>query len=125
MLLDASHRFRGAYRLQAEIALEHAVARSPADTDWRSVAELYRELSETSPSPVVDLNLAIARGFAEGPETGIAALDAIEASGSLSGYHLLPAAQADLLRRQGHPDAAAAGIAMPSPSHRPSPSGAI
>jgi RNA polymerase sigma-70 factor (ECF subfamily) len=102
LLLDAPYRVRGAYRLQAEIARVHAAG----TTDWSAVATLYGELSELSPSPFVDLNLAIARGFAEGPESGLAALAALEAGGVLSGYHLLPAAQADLLRRAGHTDAA-------------------
>ena len=102
LLLDAPYRVRGAYRLQAEIARAHA-----ADTtDWVAIATLYVELQELSRSPFVDLNLAIARGFAEGPESGLAALDALEAGGALAGYHLLPAAQADLLRRAGQKDAA-------------------
>jgi len=107
VLLRAPHRVRGAYRLQAEIALAHAEPPHPSATDWPAIAALYRELSELAPSPIVELNLAIARGFAEGPRAGLALLDGIEASGALAGYHLLPAAQADLLRRDGQSDAAA------------------
>jgi len=103
LLLDAPYRVRGAYRLQAEIARAHAAGA----TDWNVIATLYAELRQLSPSPFIDLNLAIARGFAEGPEAGLTALDALEADGALSGYHLLPAAQADLLRRAGKRDAAA------------------
>ena len=107
VLLRAPHRLRGAYRVQAEIALAHAEPLHPSATDWAAIAALYRELGELTPSPIVELNLAIARGFAEGPSAGLAVLDGLEASGALRGYHLLPAAQADLLRRDGQSDAAA------------------
>ncbi len=90
-----------------------------------AIATLYVELQELSPSPFVDLNLAIARGFAEGPESGLAALDALEAGGALSGYHLLPAAQADLLRRAGQTDAATRRYGEAWRSRRPRLSGAI
>jgi len=91
---------RGPYQLQAEIAACHARAESWAVTDWARIIDLYRALGEIAPSPVVELNRAVAVGLAHGPDAGLAALDAIETS-SLRDYHLLPAARADFLRRLG------------------------
>ena len=98
----------GPYRLQAEIQAVHARARSEADTDWRAIAVLYDALAMLADSPFVALNRAIARGMAYGPRHGLDDLALLEASGRLAGYHLLPAAQAEFLRRLGQADAAAA-----------------
>jgi RNA polymerase sigma-70 factor (ECF subfamily) len=89
------------YVLQAAIAALHARARSFADTDWAQIAGLYRALLELGPSPVVRLNHAVAVAMSEGPAAGLRLLDALAAEGALAGFHLLPAARADLLRRLG------------------------
>jgi len=88
----------GPYQLQAEIASCHARATSWEATDWLSIVSHYDALAAVAPSPVVALNRAVAIGLAHGPASGLAALDAIEAS-ALRHYHLLPAARADFLRR--------------------------
>ena len=90
----------GPYQLQAAIAACHARASSWEATDWPRIVGHYRGLGEVAPSPVVELNRAVAIGLAEGPAAGLAALDAIDAA-ALRGYHLLPAARADFLRRLG------------------------
>jgi RNA polymerase sigma-70 factor (ECF subfamily) len=102
-LLEAALRdgAQGEYALQAAIAALHARARRPADTDWAQIARLYDTLLQRRPSPVVELNRAAAIAMAEGPASGLALIDALEAKGELAGYHLLPAARADLLRREG------------------------
>ena len=97
----------GPYQLQAAIAACHARAASWEATDWPGIVALYRALAEVAPSPVVELNRAVAIGLARGPAAGLVALDAIEA-GALRGYHLLPAARADFLRRLGRWTEAAA-----------------
>jgi RNA polymerase sigma-70 factor, ECF subfamily len=94
----------GVYALQAAIAAEHARAPTAAATDWPRIAELYCVLVRASPSPVVELNRAVAVAMAEGPDRGLALIDEIEGLGD---YHLLHAARADLLRRLGR-DAEAA-----------------
>jgi RNA polymerase sigma-70 factor, ECF subfamily len=91
----------GPYQLQAVIASCHAGAEQVADTDWPVIARVYGQLARITPSPVVELNRAVAVGMAQGPEAGLALMDALAESGSLAGYHLLPAARADLLRRLG------------------------
>jgi RNA polymerase sigma-70 factor (ECF subfamily) len=88
----------GPYQLQAAIASCHARAASWEATDWPRIVAHYDALMVVSPSPVVELNRAVAIGLAHGPAAGLAALDAIEVS-SLRDYHLLPAARADFLRR--------------------------
>ena len=98
----------GPYQLQAAIAAVHADARRAADTDWAQIAELYGRLLAYTPSPVVELNRAVAVAMAEGPERGLALVDEVAAEGTLERYHLLHAARADLLRRLGRRDAAAA-----------------
>ena len=98
----------GPYRLQAEIQAVHAQAATADDTDWHAIAERYDALAMLADSPFVALNRAIARGMAFGPQRGLDDLALVEASGRLDGYHLLPAAQADLLRRLGRADDAAA-----------------
>jgi RNA polymerase sigma-70 factor (ECF subfamily) len=110
-LLEAALRegARGEYSLQAAIAALHARARRAEDTDWAQIARLYEALLRLQPSPVVELNRAAAIAMAEGPSMGLALIDALEAKGELDGYHLLPAARADLLRREGRwPEAAEA-----------------
>ncbi len=97
----------GPYQLQATIAACHATAGSEQDTDWAAIAHLYRRLAEVAPSPVVELNRAVAVAMADGPAAGLALVDALAADGALPGYHLLPAARADLLRRLGRRDEAA------------------
>jgi RNA polymerase sigma-70 factor (ECF subfamily) len=109
-LLDAAVRRGrpGRYQLQAAIAACHAAARhSAAATDWNEIAALYGELARVAPSPVVELNRAVAVAMAESPEAGLRIVDALDASGSLTGYHLLPATRADLLRRLDRNDEAA------------------
>jgi len=91
----------GEYALQAAIAALHARAQRAEDTDWAQIARLYHVLFQRQPSPVVELNRAAAVAMAEGPSIGLALIDALEAKGELDGYHLLPAARADLLRREG------------------------
>jgi len=91
----------GPYVLQAAIAAEHARATVAADTDWKRIAVLYAMLLAVRPSPVVELNRAVAIAMADGPEAGLGLIDAIEARGDLDGYHFLWAARADLLRRLG------------------------
>jgi RNA polymerase sigma-70 factor, ECF subfamily len=105
-LLEAALRegARGEYALQAAIAALHARAKRAEDTDWTQIAGLYEALQQKRPSPVVELNRAAAIAMVEGPSglaLGLALMDALEAKGELAGYHLLPAARADLLRRQG------------------------
>ena len=98
----------GPYQLQAMIAACHARAGSWEATDWTRIVELYDRLLALAPSPVVALNRAAAIGMAQGPEAGLATLDALDTR-ALGGYHLLPAARADFLRRLGRWDEAAAG----------------
>ena len=109
-LLDAAMRLGapGPYQLQAAIAACHATAGRAADTDWARIAALYGELARLVPSPVVRLNRAVAVAMAEGPDAGLELVEALEASGELAGYHLLPATRADLLRRLGRSEEAAA-----------------
>jgi RNA polymerase sigma-70 factor, ECF subfamily len=98
----------GPYQLQAAIAACHARAGQAADTDWDLIARVYGQLARIAPSPVVELNRAVAVGMAQGPQAGLALLDSLARSGTLAGYHLLPAARADLLRRLGRRTEAAA-----------------
>jgi RNA polymerase sigma-70 factor (ECF subfamily) len=91
----------GPYQLQAVIASCHASADKAADTNWAVIARVYGQLGRISPSPVVELNRAVAVGMAQGPEAGLALADSLAESGALAGYHLLPAVRADLLRRLG------------------------
>jgi len=94
------HRI-GPYQLQAAISAVHAEARTPAQTDWKQIAALYRELMRLAPSPVVALNHAVAVAMGEGLELGLAQIDEIGSSGRLENYHLFHAARADILRRLG------------------------
>jgi RNA polymerase sigma-70 factor, ECF subfamily len=95
----------GPYQLQAAIAAVHAGARHPGQTDWARIAELYGALATVEPSPVIELNRAVAVAMASGPEHGLELIDRIE---GLAGYHLLHAARADLLRRLDRRNEAAA-----------------
>jgi RNA polymerase sigma-70 factor (ECF subfamily) len=109
LLDDALRRDRaGPYQLQAAIAACHAGAADAGDTDWARIARLYERLAELVPSPVVELNRAVAVAMADGPAAGLERVEALEASGELAGYHLLPATRADLLRRLERPEEAAA-----------------
>lgn len=94
------------YALQAAIAACHARAREAGDTDWRQIAGVYDILAERTPSPVVELNRAVAHSMAFGPAAGLALIDALVSAGALSGYHLLPAARGDLLSKLGRGDEA-------------------
>lgn len=89
----------GPYQVQAAIASLHDEATTPADTDWAQIASLYESLMRMSPSPVVELNLAVAVAMRDGPVTGLAMLDGISVVGDLDGYSYFHAARADLLRR--------------------------
>ena len=90
----------GPYQLQAAIAACHARAASWEATDWERIVDHYRALTALTPSPVIELNLAVAVGLADGPAAGLVALDALDVA-ALRDYHLLPAARADFLRRLG------------------------
>jgi RNA polymerase sigma-70 factor (ECF subfamily) len=92
---------RGPYALQAAIAACHARAHTPAETDWAHIARLYAELAQRAPSPVVELNRAVAVAMAFGPAAGLELVDALTAEPSLQGYHLLPTVRGDLLARLG------------------------
>jgi RNA polymerase sigma-70 factor, ECF subfamily len=96
----SSQRF-GSYSLQAAIAAVHAQAASAAATDWAQIAGLYELLARLEPSPIVELNRAVAVAMRDGPAAGLALIDAILARGELSGYHLAHSARADLCRRLG------------------------
>jgi RNA polymerase sigma factor (sigma-70 family) len=89
----------GPYALQAAIAACHARARSAAETNWQQIAALYDALGQLTPSPVVELNRAVAVAMAFGPAAGLELVDALTSEPSLKGYHLLPAVRGDLLRR--------------------------
>jgi len=98
----------GPYVLQAAIAACHARARTAAETDWPRIAALYQGLAALAPSPVVELNRAVAVGLAEGPEHGLRIVDGLAGEPALAGYHHLPSVRGDLLARLGrHGEAAA------------------
>ena len=100
-LLDEAltRRKAGPYQIQAAIAALHARAKTPADTDWPQIAALYRGLLRVTPTPVVELNAAVAVGLATGLERGLEWIERLAAHPEMARYHLLPAAKADLLRR--------------------------
>ena len=91
----------GPYALQAAIAACHARARTPEETDWPRIAALYEALAEVTPSPVVELNRAVAVGMAFGPAAGLELADALVSEPSLAKYHLLPSVRGDLLAKLG------------------------
>lgn len=96
-----ARRLRGPYVLQAEIAACHARARTPEETHWARIVELYGELAEAAPSPVVELNRAVAVGMAFGPSAGLEIADRLIFEPALEKYHLLPSVRADLLKKLG------------------------
>ncbi|MBO0708748.1 MAG: RNA polymerase sigma factor [Candidatus Dormibacteraeota bacterium] len=98
----------GPYQLQAAIAACHCTAPSAEATDWSQIANLYGSLAAMAPSAVVLLNRAVAVAMADGPQAGLVLVEQLEARGELRGYHLLASTRADLLRRLGRVDAAAA-----------------
>ncbi len=99
---------QGPYALQAAIAACHARARTPAETDWARIAALYEALARLAPSPVVELNRAVAVAMAFGPAAGLDLVDALSAEPSLRSYHLLPSVRGDLLAKLGRFDEARA-----------------
>src|SRR5919198_4542455 len=98
----------GPYTLQAAIAACHARARTAEETDWERIVALYDGLAAIAPSPVVELNRAVAVGMAYGPAAGLELLDGLSSAPALEGYHLLPAARGDLLERLGRAEEARA-----------------
>ncbi len=101
----------GPYALQAAIAACHARARTPGETDWARIAALYEALARLTPSPVVELNRAVAVGMAFGPDAGLELVDALTSEPSLEGYHLLPSVRGDLLAKLGRFEEARAEFA--------------
>ena len=102
------HGARQAYTIQAAIAACHARAVTAGDTDWSQIAALYRELAQIEPSPVVELNRAVAVGMASGPAAGLELVDALQDEPSLKNYHLLPSVRGDLLKKLGRTEEARA-----------------
>ncbi|MGH9659189.1 MAG: RNA polymerase sigma factor [Bryobacteraceae bacterium] len=105
--LDRAERnggMRGPYALQAAIAACHARALSPEETDWARIVALYEALAQVAPSPVVELNRAVAVAMAFGPSAGLELVDGLTAEPSLRGYHLLPSVRGDLLEKLGRFD---------------------
>jgi predicted RNA polymerase sigma factor len=94
--------------LQAEIAACHARERTPEETDWARIVTLYEELARVAPSPIVELNRAVAVSMASGPAAGLALVDALNTERSLENYHLLPSVRGDLLRKLSRFDEARA-----------------
>jgi predicted RNA polymerase sigma factor len=94
------------YTLQAEIAACHARSIRAEDTDWSRIAELYAELAQIAPSPVIELNRAVAVGMALGPAAALALVDRLTAEPSLKNYDLLPSVRGDLLAKLGRKDEA-------------------
>jgi predicted RNA polymerase sigma factor len=99
---------QGSYVLQAEIAACHARARTPEETDWPRIVTHYEALARLAPSPVVELNRAVAVAMAFGPAAGLELVDALAAEGSLENYHLLPSVRGDLLKKLSRFDEAQA-----------------
>src|SRR5881296_238420 len=109
--LDRAEKLGGAlgpYALQAAIAACHARARTPTETDWARIAALYGSLAELAPSPVVELNRAVAVAMAFGPGAGLELVDALRSEPALRGYHLLPSVRGDLLAKLGRSEEARA-----------------
>jgi len=97
---------RGPYLVQAEIASCHARARTPEETEWARIVQLYAELAELTPSPIVELNRAVALSMAAGAAKGLEAVDLLRSEPSLQSYHLLPSVRGDLLKKLGRLDEA-------------------
>ena len=100
----------GPYALQAAIAACHAQAEAAADTDWAIIAALYGRLAQVLPSPIVELNRAIAVGMADGPAAGLALVEQLTGEPALAAYHLLPSVRGDLLLKLGRRDEARAAF---------------
>lgn len=100
----------GPYRMQAAIAACHARARTAEATDWSQIAALYAQLAQLVPSPVVELNRAVALAMAEGPAAGLALVDSLRDEPALANYHLLPGVRGDLLAKLGRFDEARAEL---------------
>ena len=100
----------GPYAMQAAIAACHARARSGDETDWERIASLYETLARLTPSPVIELNRAVAVSFARGPAAGLELVDALTSEPSLKRYHLLPTVRGDLLAKLGRADEARAEL---------------
>jgi RNA polymerase sigma-70 factor, ECF subfamily len=98
---DALTSSPGPYAVQAAIAACHARARTPEETDWGRIAVLYQDLMRLTPSPVVELNRAVAVGMADGPAAGLEIVDGLTSEPALGSYHLLPAVRGDLLSKLG------------------------
>jgi RNA polymerase sigma factor (sigma-70 family) len=98
----------GPYGLQGAIAACHARARAAGDTDWRRIVALYEQLAEITPSPVIELNLAVAIAMAYGPQAGLERVDALATEPTLKNYHLLPSVRGDFLKKLGRLDEARA-----------------
>jgi len=107
---EQAGRGLGAYGLQASIAECHAIAPSVAATNWERVVTLYEALGQLAPSPVVDLNRAVAVAMAQGPAAALSIVDDLQAAGALPGSHLLPSVRGELLRRLGRDDEARAEL---------------
>lgn len=103
---DELTRAPGSYHLQAAIAACHARASRSQDTDWARIVSLYEQLNQLSPSPIIELNRAVAVGMASGPAAGLAALDTLAGLPALKDYHLLPSVRGDLLAKLGRMDEA-------------------
>ena len=99
---------RGPYAIQAAIAACHARAVTAGDTDWARIAALYNELGRIEPSPVVELNRAVAVSMASGPAAGLELVDALTDDPALKDYHLLPSVRGDLLKKLGRKEEARA-----------------
>jgi predicted RNA polymerase sigma factor len=99
---------RGRYALQAALAACHARARTAEETDWASIVGLYGALAEVTPSPIVELNRAVALSMLFGPEAGLKIVDALASAPALAGYHLLPSIRGDFLFKLGRLDEARA-----------------
>jgi RNA polymerase sigma factor (sigma-70 family) len=110
-LVDPAQGQTGPYVLQAAIAACHARARTADATDWARIVVLYSQLGAIRPSPVIDLNRAVALSYAEGPAAALAVVDGLVAAGALTDYHLLPSVRGDLLARLGRDDEARAEFA--------------
>src|SRR6185437_15999512 len=108
--LNQALRFRriGPYQLQAAIIAVHCQAKTPEQTDWLQIAGLYTRLLEINPSPVIALNRSVAVAMGQSLEAGLGEVDVIGSSGDLENYYLFHATRADILRRMGHREQAAA-----------------
>jgi RNA polymerase sigma-70 factor, ECF subfamily len=98
----------GSYHLQAAIAACHARANRGEDTDWSRIVSLYQQLNQLTPSPIIELNRAVAVSMAQGPAAGLAAVDALRSESALKDYHLLPSVRGDLLAKLGRQEEARA-----------------